>query len=440
MSAIRPTTPAAVAGAASTAAPGPTDLLGVRTAIVVFLSFALAYFFSALVRAVTATISPVLSVELSLQASDLGLLAGGYFLGFALTQLPLGSWLDRHGPRRVILGFLVLAVLGCAAFAMATSFYGLLAARVLTGMGVSACLMAPLTGYRRWLAPAAQMRANSWMLMTGSLGMVAATLPVQWLMPLMGWRGLFWALAALLLVAMAGIALAVPPWRQAASPSGGATAAATPPGYGLIWRHPYFRQMLPLGLVNYGGMLAVQTLWAGPWMVKVAGYTPQQSAAGLFGINLSMLAAFWLWGVVTPHLARRGIAAARVIAWGLPLSLLVLATIIGLGADAGWPMWALFCVSCTFVTLTQPAVALALPAEAAGRALSAYNLAIFAGVFIVQWGIGLVIDAFGLLGWAEPDRFRGALAVFLGASVLAYLGFLRAYRRAHGEKPAAHRG
>lgn len=407
------------------------DQLGVRTAVVVFLSFALAYFFSALVRAVTATLSPVLSQELSLQASDLGLLAGGYFLGFALTQLPLGTWLDRHGPRRVILSFLLLAVMGCAAFAMATSFSGLLAARVLTGMGVSACLMAPLTGYRRWLAPAAQMRANSWMLMTGSLGMVAATLPVQWLLPLLGWRGLFWTLAGLLLLAMAGIAMAVPAWKQGQLVS---ASGPTPGGYGLVWRHPYFRQMLPIGFLNYGGMLAVQTLWAGPWMVKVAGYTPQQSAAGLFGINVSMLCAFWIWGVVNPHLARRGLMADRLIAWGLPISIIVLGAIVWQGTAAGWPWWALFCVSSTFVALSQPAVALALPAAAAGRALSAFNLAIFGGVFVVQWGIGLVIDAFGWLGWSEPDRYRGAMAVFLIGCVLAYLGFWIQYNRSRQMK------
>ena len=118
-----------------------------RMAVVVFLAFALAYFFSALVRAITATLSPVLTQELGLNARDLGLLAGGYFLGFSLTQLPLGRWLDRHGPRQVILAFLSVAVIGCLAFAMADSFTGLLLARVLCGVGVSACLMAPLTGY-----------------------------------------------------------------------------------------------------------------------------------------------------------------------------------------------------------------------------------------------------------------------------------------------------
>lgn len=408
------------------------DALGTRAAVIVFLTFAIAYFFSALVRAITATLSPTLSLELDLNAGDLGLLAGGYFLGFAMTQLPLGNWLDRHGPRKVILAFLTVAVLGCIAFALATSFSGLLAARVLTGMGVSACLMAPLTGFRRWLTPATQLRANSWMLMTGSLGMVAATLPVQWLMPYTGWRGMFWMLAGLIALSMVGIALMVPRWRQETPALAEGQQPPSTRGYGFIWRNAYFRQMLPIGFVNYGGMVAVQTLWAGPWMVKVAGYTPQEAAAGLFGINLSMLCTFWLWGVVNPHFARRGLKPENLIAWGLPSSFVVLAAIVALGADAGWELWALFCVTSTFVSLSQPAVALALPPEAAGRALSAYNLAIFGGVFGVQWGIGLLIEALTVFGWSEPVRYRGAIAFFGVCCVFAYLAFWRAWRARPG--------
>lgn len=404
-----------------------SDLLPARTAVIVFLAFMLAYFLSALLRGIAATLSPTLSAEMALSAGHLGLLAGGFFLGFALTQLPMGNWLDRYGPRVVVLGFLSMAVAGCAAFAMATSFSGLLAARVLIGMGVSACLMAPLTGYRRWLTPAAQMRANSWMLMSGSLGMVASTLPVQWLMPVTGWRGLFWLLAALILLSMVALFLTVPRGWQTESP-GAATADPARQGYGFIWRHPYFRQMLPIGIVNYGGMIAVQTLWAGPWMVKVAGYTPEAAAAGLFGINLSMLCTFWTWGMLNPHLSRRGLSPERLIAWGMPASLVVLGVIVLQGSDAGWALWALFCVSSTFASLSQPAVALALPAEAAGRALSAYNLAIFAGVFAVQWGIGLLIEGLSVLGWSEPARYRGAFAIFGVCCVFAYAGFWHAWR------------
>lgn len=71
-----------------------------RQMLLVFLAFASAYFLSNLIRAITATLSPTLTQELSLSAQDLGLLAGGYFIGFAATQLPLGKWLDRHGPKK----------------------------------------------------------------------------------------------------------------------------------------------------------------------------------------------------------------------------------------------------------------------------------------------------------------------------------------------------
>jgi predicted MFS family arabinose efflux permease len=396
-------------------------LLSRRAAIVVFLAFAFAYFFSALLRAITATLSPTLTREFALSAQELGLLAGGYFFGFAATQLPLGTWLDRYGPKRVILGFLLIAVAGCVAFSLATSFTGLLAARVLCGVGVSACLMAPLTGFRRWLSPTAQLRANSWMLMTGSFGMVASTLPVQWLMPIMGWRPLFWVLAVAVGVAMAAIAWKVPRWAAPAQASD-----PRPGSYAQVWRDPYFRRMSGIGFFNYGGMIAIQTLWAGPWLVRVAGYAPVDAAGGLFLINLSMLGTFWTWGLVTPWLARHGLTTDRLIALGLPLSLLVLATIIIAGPAAGAGAWALFCMSSTFISLAQPAVAMAFPPALAGRALSAYNLVIFAGIFLLQWGIGLLIDGFSALGLAEVTCFRLAMAGFLACNVMSYGYFVLA--------------
>ncbi len=397
------------------------SVLNRRGAILVFLAFAFAYFFSALVRSVTATLSPQLTQEFALNARDLGLLAGGYFLGFAALQLPLGRWLDRHGPKRVILGFLAVAVAGCVAFALARGFTGLLLARVLCGVGLAACLMAPLTGYRRWLDPVSQLRANSWMLMTGSMGMVASTLPVQWLLPHYGWRPLFWGLALVLLLSMAWIAWQVPRW-QAATP-----APAAGGSYAEVWRHPYFRRMTPVGFFNYGGMVAIQTLWAVPWMIRVGGYTPVEAATSLFWINVAMLCTFWSWGLLIPRLTRRGVKTNQLIAWGTPLSLLVLAAIVFSGAQWGQHaglLWALFCVSSTFLSLAQPAVGLAYPNELAGRALSAYNLVIFAGVFVVQWGIGLLIDLFAALGWGVTSSFQGALGVFLLLNLLSYFYFL----------------
>ena len=393
-----------------------------------FASFAFAYFLSALLRAVTATLAPSFSAELGLGAAELGLLAGAYFLGFATTQLPLGSALDRLGPRRVLLALLALAVAGCAAFALARSFVALTLARALIGVGVSACLMAPLTAFRRRFSPVAQMRSNSWMLMSGSLGMIASTLPVQWLLPLLGWRGLFRCLALALVVAMVAIAALVPADGAPVEPAPGAARE----GYAAVFRHPTFLRFAPMGFFHYGGLIAVQSLWAGPWLVKVCGWSPAQAASGLFGINVAMLVAFMAWGWLVPRLHASGWTAQRLIARGTPVSLVVLALAVVTGPGATAWAWAAFCVSCTVVSLSQPAVGMALPPSLAGRALSAYNLLIFGGIFTLQWGMGVVIDVFTRAGADDVSAYRGAFGL-LGLSALAsYAWFLW---RADGPPP-----
>ena len=413
---------------------------GWRRALVIFLAFAFVYFFAAMLRAVTATLAPVFSAELGLGASQLGLLAGAYFLGFALMQLPMGSALDRWGPRRVLLCFLAVAVAGCVAFAAAGTLAHLLLARLLIGVGVSACLMAPLTCFRHHFSPGAQLRANSWMLMTGSLGMLASTVPVQWLLPLLSWRGLFIAVALCLVVAMVGVAALVP--RDALSrtaPDVPAPAAAG--GYAQVFAHPAFLRLAPLGFFAYGGLIAMQSLWIGPWLTQVGGRSPAQAAQGLFLVNLAMLVAFFCWGLVMPRLMRRGWAGEQLIAMVWPLGVLLLGAIIWQGQQAGAWLWALWCVCTSVVSLAQPAVAQVFPAALAGRALSAFNLVIFSGVFVQQWGIGLAIDALLAAGWGPVTAYRAAFGTFAVACMLSFL-WLSAWRWRDGDaaNPQAARG
>ena len=413
-------------------APDTEELLPAGVAVWVFLSFAFAYFFSALVRGVTATLAPHFSSELGLNAADLGLLAGAYFLGFASTQLPLGSALDRFGARRVLVVFLGAAVLGCAAFAMARNFVGLTLARALIGVGVSACLMAPLTTFRRRFSPTTQMRANSWMLMAGSTGMVAATLPVQWLLPVIGWRGLFWAIAVCIGLAMLLILRLVP--RDA--PQGESAALPRAAGYREVLAHASFVRFAPMGFFHYGGLIAVQSLWAGPWLVQVCGWAPERASQGLFAINMAMLLSFMAWGSIVPRLYARGWTAQRLIRHGAPVSLVALMLAVLLGADATAWVWVLFCAGSSVVALSQPAIGQAFRAELAGRALSAYNLVVFLGVFVVQWGIGLIIDLLRANGWSTLSAYRGAVALLAGCCTASYVWFLRRDERAVRHKTA----
>lgn len=402
-----------------------------RRMVRMFLAFAFAYFFSALLRAVTATLAPTFSAELGLGAAQLGLLAGAYFLGFSATQLPLGSALDRFGPKRVLLVLLSVAIAGCVSFALARDLPQLLLARFLIGLGVSACLMAPLTSYRHHFPASLQMRTNSWMLMTGSLGMLASTLPVQWLLPLLGWRGLFIVVAALLLLAAALIAVAIPR-DEATSPAAPVAGADAALGYGVVFRHPAFVRMAPMGFFAYGGMVAMQSLWIGPWLTQVGGQGADQAARGLFLVNFCMLLAFLSWGLVLPRLLRHGRTAEDVMSLAWPAGVAMLAVILWAGPGAGAASWAAWCVLTSVVSLSQPAVAQAFPAALAGRALSAFNLVIFAGVFSLQWGIGLLLDGLRSAGFTTLGAFRASFGLFLIACLAAFL-----WARWHGRRSIA---
>lgn len=397
-------------------------ILPKKQAIIVFFVFAYGYFLSCLLRAITATLSPVLTSEFNLLSADLGLLAGGYFLGFACMQIPLGYLLDKYGPKKIVSSFLLIALVGTGSFALAESFSGLLISRILIGIGVSACLMAPLTGYRIWYAENQQQRANSWMLMIASLGFLSSTLPVQLLLPSFGWRWIFGGITILILVSIILMLVFIPKWNliksnQLEEPTNKGTLSE-------VWKSKFFISVIPMGLFNYGGLMAIQTLWAGPWMTRVAGYTPLQSATGLFWINVTMLVSFFVWGYFLPKISSIGFSATKILRLGLPISFCIMLTIIILGSKAGAFYLTLFILSSIFLSVTQPAVGLAFSGYSAGKALTSFNLLIFAGTFIMQWLMGFVIDITKSFGYSEITAFKSAFSVFLVLSLVSYLFFL----------------
>jgi len=247
---------------------------------------------------------------------------------------------------------------------------------------------------------------------------------------------LFWGLAALVLLAMGVIAVVVPRWRtiatqNIATSADQAGATGQNGSYADIARNAYFRRATPLGAVCFGGMVAIQSLWAGPWLTRVAGATPLQAATGLFWMNLGMLVTFWGWGVLLPRMAARGVSVDSLVARIQPFSFVALAVMVAAGPALGeWTfvLLALYCMLSTPSAQVQPVVAMSFAPHLAGRALSAYNLVIFLGIFVVQWGIGLGADAFESLGGSAADSLRAAMAVFGLVSVACWVRFVRAGR------------
>jgi|TARA_B110000881_G_C18552387_1_gene504871 MFS family permease len=388
--------------------------------ILIFCVFAFGFFISNLLRSITATLTPILTTEFNLSAGNLGLLAGGYFIGFAIMQIPVGFLLDKHGPKKIISSFLVIAIIGTLSFALAKTFAGLLISRIFIGVGVSACMMGPLTGYRVWFAEKYQQRANSWMLMVANLGFVSSTLPVQILLPEIGWRSIFGLIAILTLLSIILILIFIPNWNKTDETLKKENLSAL----SEIWKNKFFISLIPIAFINYGGIQAIQTLWAGPWMLEVAGYNAIQSATGLFWINITMLIAFLFWGYILPKIESFGVDSIKIIKIGLPISYIVLFLIIYLGQKAGATLFALYILASIVISLTQPAIALTFAKNLAGKSLTSFNVFLFSGTFFMQWGIGLIIDFCGYLGLEKVYSYQISFFCFLLLCIFSYLFFI----------------
>ncbi len=405
---------------------GPT-LSAAQLAVRVLAPFAAGYFLSFLFRTVNAVLAPHISAAIHLDAAALGLMTAMYFLAFGAFQLPLGVLLDRFGPRRVEAALLLFAAAGAGAFAVAEAAGVLILGRALVGLGVSACLMAALKANVQWYPPARLPMLNGIILSAGGLGAVAATAPVQAALAFTDWRGIYAGLAVITLGAAVLLFAVVPDRKDAAQAP--ESLAAQLREIARIFRDRRFLRVMPVGAMAMGAFLAVQGLWAGPWLRDVAGQQPAGVAAGLTAMAAGMTAGFLLMGVIAERLARHGVPVAVVGGAGMAAFLAVLALMA-----AGWggaPL--VLCVAFGFFgsasSLMYAVVTALYPPHLAGRATTSLNLTMFLVAFLLQWGLGAVIGLWpkGAGGW-PPEAHMVALAIpaaLLAAALLWYAAGLR---------------
>ena len=107
-----------------------------------------------------------------------------------------------------------------------------------------------------------------------------------------------------------------------------------------------------------------------------------------------------------------------------------------------WTLWLLLGLGSTTFMLTQTDVNQNFPQHLAGRAFTAYNLLLFAGMFLVQWLFGVLIDALRVLASVShvSEAFRGAMMVWVvfEAATLAVMVFWRVPRTYVPEPATPH--
>ncbi|MES2504007.1 MAG: MFS transporter [Myxococcota bacterium] len=164
---------------------------------------ALFYCFQYVLRVLPANIEPELRSEFGLTAHEFGAVGSFTIYAYALMQIPVGILVDRLGLKKVLLSSVAICVLGAFAMAFATDLAGILASRVLIGIGSASAFMSALKIAADYLPLG---RRGLLMGATLTLGVMGAILTGSYLVHLIalsGWRSLTMTLGFL------GIALFV---------------------------------------------------------------------------------------------------------------------------------------------------------------------------------------------------------------------------------------
>jgi predicted MFS family arabinose efflux permease len=384
-------------------------------------------------RTLIATIGPLLAVEFALSASELGLLAAMFFAAYAVAQLPVGLAIDLWGARRVQGVLALVAAAGFLLCAIAEGPMTLAIGRVVTGLGISAGLIAMLKVNTQWYPKERVAGLTGLGVFVGAMGSVAATLPAQMLVPLLGWRGVFLLLGAMAVAVSAWIVLSVPD-RGPGPAAPRRSLAVETREFGRIFAHPAFLRLAPAIALLSAMNFTYQGLWAGPWLRDVAGLDEQGRATLLLVYAVGLMLGSAGIGQAASALQRRGWSPMAMPVLAIVVMAVVQALLIALPATNAVVLgllWFVFAFCGAGGPAGYAAVGQRFGAELAGRVATAINVAMLVLVFFLQNLTGWILDLWPRTeagGWASQG-YGWSLALTLALQLASIAWMLRSERR-----------
>lgn len=384
-----------------------------------------AYILSQFLRSSNAVVAPELRLEMALSPSDIGMLTGAFFLIFALVQVPVGIFLDRTGPRKVMAFMVLFAGLGCLAYANADGFWSLSVGRGLMGFGCASILMGSYVVFARWFPKDKFSSYSATLVAIGNLGIILATLPLAAAVEVAGWRMAFnWAAGVSILVAvLIFIVIRDNPKPKVDETRVSETLIESFMQLGIILKNKTFWTFVPLMLVGYSSVATIVTLWSGPYLEAVLGM--DTIARG--EVLLLMAVGAVLGPIILGHLDRVFDTRKYVVVVGAGLSILLfiaLALPVNFGVDGTSALFFLLAMTPGYLSVFMAHARAIYPDHLVGRGMTLANVANMGGVAILQVFTGYVLQVvldktgdvalayhavFGVLGFA----LLGALLIYM---------------------------
>jgi len=398
----------------------------------IYLPLALGYAISYFYRNANAIIEVDLVRDLGLGPADLGLLTSVYFISFAAFQLPLGVLLDRYGPRRTESILLLFAALGSILFAQAESLSGLIVGRLLIGLGVSACLMAAFKAYVLWFSSQRLAMINGLQMVAGGLGALLATIPLQNALSYTDWRGVFTGLAIITVFASVCLWMFLPENQRTDDKLPSLKLHLKE--IGQVLRSRIFWGIAPLAAISSGANMAIHGLWMKPWLRDVTGLSADNAAQLLFAMTLTFIGGFLTLGIIAERLSQLfDVHLMSISVFGMTIFLFIQGTMIYGGIGSPLILVILLGFFGTASVLVYAGYAKIFPKNLSGRVSTFLNLLVFIGAFILQWGIGAIIELWPPTdNGYDPESYQSAfgfLVILQAAGLMWYLFSKKIYRK-----------
>ncbi len=406
-----------------------------RRGLIIVTTLATAYVASHFFRAANVTIGLDLMRDLQIGPEALGSLTGAFFFGFSAMQIPCGFFFDRFGPRRTVVGMLILATIGGVIFTLAPTWPALLTGRVLMGAGFGVMLIGSMVVITRWFPPDRFSTLTAFVMSIGLLGNLAATTPLAWASEAVGWRPAFAAVVVFISFATVAVWVVV---RDA--PPGHPFLARTPEppremlrGLIEVMREPRLRPILAMNFCNYACTFTIHGLWGGPYLREVHGLSAIEAGNVLFA---SVIA--YQFGMLTFGPLDRLLDTRKWIAVGG--SMVTVAMLATLALAPHPPVWVpvgavlvigFFSAASTMVMTHGRGI---FPDRLIGRGMATINTAVMLGVACMQTLSGVIIGAFEPL--ADGARSETAYRALFAVLTVVLIAAVAIYSRSQDVKPS----
>jgi len=171
-----------------------------------------------------------------------------------------------------------------------------------------------------------------------------------------------------------------------------------------------------------GSNMALGGLWIAPWMRDVAGFSQADIAAMLAFSTAVAIVGYASSGMLADWLNRRGIDTFYVFLAGAATSFSMI-LLLALGVTHGLALiLAVQSFAGATTLLSYAVLGRHFPEHLAGRFNTAANLLAFAVAFILQWGIGAIINLWPVAeGRYAPEGYLASFGLVFAVQLAVWL-------------------